>query len=254
MAPGTNRLLRTLDGGETWTVASVSPLTRERWASISGLAFADSSQGWACGSTGDQGPIVLRTSDGGRTFQPSTGLPRDIGPCYGVYFRRSVGLWIYGGGFVLHSSGGGKSWEQPPDVTRLGIDSVYSAFFFDDGRGWLVGHGPGWSVLSTTDFGQHWRPTPGMAGAESIWFSDGARGRAVVNPTSLLCTSDGGLTWNGGSVLPPAKDGLFDPFASVVMPGSGRGFALRACGSLYETTDDGQTWREFDPLKQAKGP
>jgi photosystem II stability/assembly factor-like uncharacterized protein len=43
-------------------------------------------------------------------------------------------------------------------------------------------------------------------------------------------------------------------FSEVFMLGSCRGWLLQLCGFLYETTDDGQTWREFDPLKQADGP
>jgi photosystem II stability/assembly factor-like uncharacterized protein len=253
-APAGTYVVRTDDGGKTWTRPPAHPLSRSQWASISRLTFADSKHGWACGDVGGV-PIILETSDGGEDFRALAGLPKDIGACYGVYFRPSAGLWIYGSGFVLHSGDDGKTWEEPPDITQLGIDLVSSAFFFDDGRGWLFGHGPGWSVLSTIDFGRHWQPAPGTdarAILNSAWFSDAARGCTVGNSSTLLCTSDGGLTWNARTVLPGQRPSGIGDFTRVVMLPSSRGWVLRVCGFLYETTDGGRSWRAFDPLEPGK--
>jgi photosystem II stability/assembly factor-like uncharacterized protein len=258
MSPGFNYLVRTLDGGRTWTRISAHPITRDHWVSIAGLAFADSERGWACGWTADQAPVVLETSDGGKTFRVPSGLPRGTGPCYGVLFGPSVGLWIYGEGFVLHSGDGGKTWEELPDIANLGIDYVYSGFFFDDGRGWLAGGGPHWSVLSTTDFGRHWRPAPGTdpnTVMYDVWFPDPAHGCAAGESAEIFCTSDGGLSWSGHRVtLPAGSLWRSASFTKVFMLPSGRGWLLQLCGFLYRTSDGGETWRAFDPLEEAKAP
>lgn len=250
-------LLRSDNAGRSWTNVSSKPIAQSPEV-ITSLAFAENLQGWIVGYGSSFANVVYKTSDGGETVQRLSGLSKNIPNCLGVYSSHRVGTWIYGIGFVLHSTDHGGTWDEPVDFRKLGISrdafSVSGAWFFKDGRGWLVGQGIADGViLSTDDFGRHWQmafksdATPIF---ENIWFSDKKRGCVVGYSTLLVCTEDGGLTWKSKSMLPLRKDDQSWSFNRLVILSSGRGWVMRAGGYLYQMDDDGHSWRELDLLRK----
>jgi photosystem II stability/assembly factor-like uncharacterized protein len=248
-------LLRSTDGGRTWQQLSSKPLAAagSDGLHVVSLAFADSKHGWLVGSSPSR-VVVYQTVDGGKTVQKVSEIP-GIGNCLGMYVSPGAGLWIYGEGFALNSRDGGRTWKDPLDLKELGTNqyalSISSAWFFRDGRGFLVGASPDALILSTTDYGRHWHSARSSQDANSfrsISFRDESHGCVVGFSKFLTCTDDGGSTWRSENVLPAAQYIQCTSFSGFALLESGRGWAVRDGGFLYETTDFGQTWHPFDPL------
>ncbi len=243
-------LLRSSDGGKSWRQVSSQPMTRPAvdGLEVVNLAFIDSRHGWFVASASTR-VVVYQTSDGGRTLQKASEIP-GIGNCFGLLVGRRLGLWIYGQGFVLHSSNGGRSWQSPLKLKELGINqdafSVSDAVLFADGSGFLIGQSPDGVILSTRDFGKNWvvaKSTDKIEALVSLSFWNERSGCVVGFSTSLTCTSDGGATWKGKHVLPAADYLQCTSFGKLVLLESGNGWVVRDGGYLYETKDEGKSWR-----------
>ncbi len=63
-------------------------------------------------------------------------------------------MWVAGrpGGFVLHSSDLGKTWEVQKTDVNVPANAIH---FLDDKTGWLVGDLG--SIMGTTDSGKTWK-------------------------------------------------------------------------------------------------
>lgn len=106
-------------------------------------------------------------------------------------------------------------------------------------------------ILSTNDYGRHWwlaKESKEVGGFESISFWDDKHGCVAGLSTLLTCTSDGGATWSSAEVLPPAQFRQCTGFGRLVILRSGRGWAVRYGGYLFQTEDGGKTWQALDLL------
>lgn len=152
-------LLRTADGGATWTeVAASGPETD---LALNDLGFASATEGWAAGGNvvTREEDVLLHTADGGRTWERRrTGAAQ---------FHRAV-----------HFADPRTGW-----VVGLTIDPVDESF------------GPS-RILATTDGGQTW--TPQLTSDRSFFdvtFVDARTGWAVGDRAAVFATTDGGATW-----------------------------------------------------------
>jgi len=255
-------LFRTLDGGVTWKQSTATPAVVQADygpATMDRLAFADEQNGWLEG--GPIGCPLMRTIDGGQTLISELDAVGDT--CYGIYLSKRTGILVYGERFVTRSVDGGKNWEDipyGPDGLDIGSDyfSIDSAFFLNDGHGWLAGTDyDNGIILATVDFGRHWKKilaASGMGWFHTVYFWDDHEGCTTADPIHLACTNDGGRTWKHRTTLPPIADdsGQSSDFTKLVMLSGGRGWVLRRGGFLYVTTDGGRTWRGLDLLAPGK--
>jgi photosystem II stability/assembly factor-like uncharacterized protein len=251
----TEYLLRTTNGGKAWTSETIISDAEEAGV-VGDLAFINDKLGWAVGNGPTGAALVLVSSDGGATVHSLPGLSKLMRFCRGISASEESGVWIYGDGSLLHSADRGKTWQTAVDLHRLGTDadafSVSSAFFGSSGRGWLFGQDPEGMILRTEDFGKHWNVSfrsKEVGNFEGVSFWDERHGCAVsFYPVLFFCTKDGGLTWTSRDSLPPARDNQAGFFERLVILKSGQGWALRAGGYLYETSDGGKSWRDVDAL------
>lgn len=131
-AEGTTRVLRTVDGGDTWH-ESAPPLP----SASATVAMMDTATGLVIASDIDgkqaPGPNVARTTDGGATWELVARLPS---PVYGAAFRPGTTTVIATGpeGAFL-SPDGGRGWRQ------LSPENHWSVAFSPGGTAWLVGRG-----------------------------------------------------------------------------------------------------------------
>lgn len=134
-------VLRTDDGGETWT-RIVVPAKKELYH----LDFHGSSHGWIVGDGG----LILATQDGGLTWRvQNSGVTRAI---FNVDFRDDDnGYAVGGGGSILRTTDGGTTWRKIPSAYS---ETLMRIAFADDKNGWIVGHRG--IILRTSDGGQTW--------------------------------------------------------------------------------------------------
>lgn len=134
-------LMRTEDGGETWS-RIVVPAKVELFH----LDFNGSSRGWIVGDKG----LILATTDGGLTWKiQASGASRAL---FNVDFRDdSFGFAVGGGGTILRTENGGANWER---ISTKSTDTLKRVDFADDKNGWIVGHNG--TVLRSTDRGRTW--------------------------------------------------------------------------------------------------
>lgn len=134
------RVLRTTDGGATWTAAP-TPLPAGEAAGVASLVFQDTLRGWAFGGNladpESRTVNVAVTVDGGVTWTPATPT-RIPGAVYGAALAPATGppvLVAVGPGGADLTVDGGRSW--------MAVDSTtwWAAAFSAPSVGWLVGPG-----------------------------------------------------------------------------------------------------------------
>jgi photosystem II stability/assembly factor-like uncharacterized protein len=138
-AADTARVLRTTDGGRTWSLAT-APVPGGATAGLTTLAFRDSRRGFALGGevtgAGGRGPAAARTNDGGATWIAAES-PVLAGAVYGAAFVPRTDLLVAVGP-------GGMAWWDAAGAAWAPLDSAayWSVGFAPEGGvGWAVGPG-----------------------------------------------------------------------------------------------------------------
>lgn len=197
-------VLRSTDGGETWTHTATP--TRETLFSVS---FADAQHGWAVGANG----ALLRSTDGGVSWEEQSATrvdtfgersPVDV-HLFGVAAVSANEAWTVGDyGLVLHTRDG-SSWEQVTLSEEVFADDnllerIFNAVDFSDPRhGWIAGEFG--TTLRTNDGGKTWVgdrtlvDTPNDIYLYDISAIDGERAAISGLAGTVLTTQDGGQTW-----------------------------------------------------------
>lgn len=238
------RILRTEDGGQTWTRQNAGvkkPLLT--------ISCVDTENAWIAGKSG----IMLRTDDAGATWHPlDSGTPKHIfdiafvSPTRGV----AVGDW----GLTMYSEDGGLHWTHvgiPEDLVMsplaedIGLEPddviLYALSFPDRSRGWTVGEFG--TIMTTTDGGRTWKQqrSPVDTTLFGTYFEDSKRGWAVGIDAVILRTTDGGVTWR--QISAPLRQ---RSFYDIAISGRG-GWIAGDAGTLLKTLDRGETW-VLEPL------
>lgn len=257
-ASGANgTLLRTLDGGATWTKLP-PPAGAEKLDFRDIDAFSDRVAYALSIGSGDTSRIY-KTSDGGATWQlqfantdPKVFLDamafRDAGRGYA--FSDSVD----GRFMILSTSNGGSTWERIP-ADRLPAALPDEGAFAASGTNVAVIGSNVWigttksRVLRSTDDGRSWTvvqaplDTGEATGIFSVAFKDSTHGVIVGGDytkesqagNNAAFTSDGGVTWTLATGI--------TGFRSVAawVPGTRSMLAIGPAGADW-SADDGRSW------------
>ncbi|RAK69676.1 hypothetical protein DLM85_02115 [Hymenobacter edaphi] len=256
----TRTLARSTDGGTSWTIRNPSVLNATE--EINALTAISPTTAWIATRYGQAGGRILRTTDGGLTWQQQTSSQQFGGPnsypnfvhffsaTEGVSMGNAPALTPGAAPEIYTTTDGGATWttvaavpvttsgsavQNPPAV--VGSHLWFSSF---DG---YVYHSP--------DRGRTWTASNSGAGTPlwNLTFRDAQHGLASYQDpfsggaTRLFRTTDGGSTWT-------AVTGFSGPLHGAAMqavPGTGQylsvggslGSGLR--GSSY-SRDNGQTW------------
>ncbi|MFC1714193.1 YCF48-related protein [Candidatus Poribacteria bacterium] len=225
-----NVVLRTSDGGETWSYAKFiddpeMPIIPS--AGLSRIIFTNPKEGWAIGR------YVFHTEDGGISWET---VIKEWG--YGIYFLNESQGWILGQKTLYSTMDAGETWEErsfdPPYVK-----TVVDLCFISENEGWIVGR---WGVMHTRDGGEIWETqVPINADLYSVDFSSPRKGIAVGD--EILATDDG-LDWQAADWMGRPPDAYWE-LREVDFVDEQTGWV--GLGSLlWKTEDGGKTWQEFD--------
>jgi photosystem II stability/assembly factor-like uncharacterized protein len=162
-ANGPAKLLRSEDGGETWTLIDLS----DRAGMILDVKFFDPNIGFVFAATsGDlaqSNALILKTNDGGRTWRQ---VYRSTRPNE-IIWKSSFPNSLVGYATVQNDDpenlqqrfvktvDGGEHWSEMPLVAAKGIEELGIGFVSAE-KGWV---GTNIGGFETTDGGQTWRPS-----------------------------------------------------------------------------------------------
>lgn len=268
-AVGSDFILSTKDGGDTWTHRDRKYQTELR----SVIFNSDGKHGWSVGRN------IYSTSNGGLHWVPYD-VPSEVYfSAYDVHASKNgMYLWTtlsagspglmrfirdmnkYSAGNIeslegspkelkkkylgrvariLRSKNSGKNWEVV-NINNIEVD-LYGIHFNDDNRyGWAVGQIG--TIIHTTDGGATWSPQKSNLRSElnDIYFLNNAmNGWAIGLDGALLTTNNGGKRWNRMNL--DLNDKYV--FSSINFSPSGKtGFIVGSKGLILTTHDYGQNW------------
>ncbi|MEW9697781.1 YCF48-related protein [Paenibacillus sp. SI8] len=154
-------LLRTQDGGLTWSASSRIPLPKANGGTVT---FISPTQGWLIGQgkKGDEETYVFRMQDG-ETWQETGKLPGRLAP-QALSFTNARDGWMLLHNYVdgkevqwllMRTGDGGDSWTQQAfPETFHPLDLNIQMNVISSSTGWLLGMNALWS---TVDGGSTWK-------------------------------------------------------------------------------------------------
>jgi photosystem II stability/assembly factor-like uncharacterized protein len=272
---GTNRILRTTDGGSHWDDVTPHGVQRGAWTTF----FLDANTAWLASSLQpgsgslDFSVKVYRTADGGGSWQDLGAVAADHGWPAAMDFVDHTHGWLFMNlGFAAGSQGvalygtadGGTTWTKLSEADTSGnpghlpLSCTKGApVLLNSATGWVpgtCGAGGGPYLFVTHDGGRTWNdagiPLPAgfsgscMCGISSLRFSDSRNGVFVLDLYGtdgaqhdfLYATHDAGASWQPGPMLPP--NAFTADFINATI-----GWTLDAKkNTVLQTGDRGQHW------------
>lgn len=262
--------VRTTDAGATWNATAVPGATA---LTLNSLAAIDQNTAYYTANNFNtlQDARIYKTTDGGATWTQQYRVTSA-----GAFFN-SVAFWdanngvamsdpVAGRFLLVTTTDGGANWTPVPNATlpaprasEWGYGDAGGTMLFAYGKkhAWLgTGYGGGSGaalrVFRSTDQGQTWSftDTPLATGGpfygiRTLAFADSLTGFAGSfqsvydkNATTLVKTTDGGLSWNAVSSLsiePSTLQYVPNTNNRVLVASSGQGFAY--------SNDGGDSWK-----------
>lgn len=183
-------LVRTSDGGSTWTQAAIDTSTLAFFPVLC-IKFYNDHYGYAGGGMFDIAGVTWHTSDGGdhwQAIQPSQAPADEV---HGLHLFDSIRVMGAGGdpdfGYgvgLLRTSDGGANWTYE----ELGIQgNAYDLDFRNESEVWAP-LGPRRLMIYSLDGGSTWTdlPAPGNSAIYDVTFPDTLHGYAVGKEGAFL--------------------------------------------------------------------
>lgn len=232
-------ILHSESGGERW-----DPITSGTTRSLFAVEFINADTGWVAGDDDFSTSTVLRTTDGGSTWEPQALSGNVVRPIYDLDFIKvpagdSIPGYITGGsGFTWKTWDLGESWGS---VRNNSENTFYSSCFVNRDTGWFVGSyevTDPYTIMCTLDGGESWieQTNPTDKDLRGVSFGSDQKGIAVGLSGSLIYTSDGGTNWEASA------EGGFTRWESVFLTTSGKAWAVGIAGAIAHSDDWGHTW------------
>jgi len=213
-------------------IAHLQPGTR---VEIRYIQMIDAADGWALGRAAGSEDHVLKTGDGGQTWQDvtpagSSVIPADDTEMVASFADDQTGWVIYlvhGAGSTLidiyswRTADGGESWQSAGRFDPIENPEAPPVLLFGDrANGWLLlehfigmGH-HGFTLLRTQNGGGDWQRLAGAPESESICHRTGL---AFSGPTTGWMTGECPFELGGGVFLEVSEDGA-STWQSLALP------------------------------------
>lgn len=247
--------LRSIDGGETWTVGTVPGAETLDFRDVEAFS-ADEAYLLAAGPS--EQSRIYKTTDGGRnwTLQFTNHDPKGFYDCIAFWDPMhgiAVGDPVHGQFALVATNDGGASWSPVPSVSRprsLATEGAFAAsgtcLSIQGESVWLVTGGNAARVFRSSNRGNTWAAADApilhdsaSAGIFSISLHGPQHGVIAGGDyqhpdregSTLAYTEDGGLTWSASGIHPQVY------FSAVALdPQNGR--QLLAAGSTHVAYTD----------------
>jgi photosystem II stability/assembly factor-like uncharacterized protein len=217
-------ILITDDGGNHWNFAGDDP-----YMGLEDIFRFDDDNFWVVGAGG----IILKTSDGGLSWELRSSPDYDTVRFKGCHFHSPDLGWVAGWGMILFTVNGGANWIQQLTVPNMQFSAVD---FVDRYRGWAVGEGG--MIYHTDNGGFEWMAQSSGLNTfiHDVDFLDSLNGWVVGEMGWALYTTDGGATWNDKYLV------TSDYLRKVTFVDSLHGWILAYGGDVFYTSDRGLNW------------
>lgn len=208
-------IYRTSNGGSSW-----SPVSTQNGVAIGGIQMRTALEGYAVGTPAGAKWTVLKTTDGGGTWNSVTTAPTEDSltalamTYYGTYPVRPIGVQLLGStiwfaslsGAVYRSTDLGLTWSTGTSVIPL------SALHFNSSTVGLSAGPLGDSTRSTANGGMSW-DSAGVAGTQPVTCLSGLGSEFwATTGGSIAYTNNSGRTWTFST---PGHWGIFAPLNAV---------------------------------------
>lgn len=203
---------------------------------ISDISFVDENTGTAVGWDNEGYALILRTTDGGKTWTEQicpVGGPSMLSVV--CFTSADIGTAAGYGGTILRTTNGGRDWTS----MLSGVNYNFSAISFAGAdTGIVIGHdgGTGTLILRTVNGGKDWSQyLYGNAYLSSVKLVDSKTGYIVGEAGTVLKTTDGGQSW-----INQAR-GTTKHLVDASFPDVNNGYVVGE-GTILKTTDGGNNW------------
>ena len=234
-------ILRTINGGQTWTRQQSHDTT----SFLTDVSFADVNNGIAVGWKG----VILHTTNSGTDWvQQSSGTTNTLDAVDMLDLNNAFacgGCSIIGCGntnTLLHTSNGGVTWETQTNGTSgywWDIDYINSTT--------ATAVGTQGRIIRTTNAGLSWFPQTGGRNLNlgGVQFIDVNNGIAISYNGPVLRTTDGGTNWvQTDSLMSGYKISYIDSNNAFIVSPLPDGTSL-----IYRTTNGGLNWTLQDTIE-----
>lgn len=160
-------------------------------------------------------------------------------PFYQIYFYNSeIGYTIGGGGIILKTTDGGKSWSDKTFNPLINMDSWHTISFTTADTGFILSSNC--ILYKTTNGGETWELKSNYTDCSCIKFFNKNTGFMLGNSGIIKKTTDGGENWY---IVPSGTNALFKDIAFINdTTGYIVGYQDNYQNTLLRTTDGGETW------------
>ncbi|KAB0636055.1 glycosyl hydrolase [Burkholderia cenocepacia] len=220
--------------GATYRQAKSVPVS----STLTSVSFIDARTGWAVGHWG----AILKTTDGGETWEVQRLATGEDRPLFGVHFIDAnhgvaVGLWS----LILVTDDGGKTWTKREATLPNGKKSDLNLFgLFSNGNGEIFATAEKGQLLISRDKGNTWESVEtgykgsfwcGVALPNGVLLVGGLRG-------TLMRSEDNGHTWTRATLDTRNSITALASRGSTVL-------AVGIDGLQAQSTDDGKTFKRL---------
>lgn len=247
IAVGADRtVVRTTDGGQTWSASIVGAGNNNAWRAIFAL---DANTAYIAGDGNGNGnnSNLRRTTNGGATW---TSVPTGINATlHGVAAASDSVGWIVGSSSLLYSTSNLKAGT--PSWTNRNVGSGdYNAVNISSGNVWVVGNNAqirrAWGLAAAASFQVIGNAGLGSTNLRDVYFLPGSPAVGwVVGDGGLIAKTTSG-TWGEAPTWVVQGAPVTENLVKVAFVNADTGYVVGDGGTVLKTVNGGTVWTVLD--------